>query len=218
MGDFERIFGAGANQNSIIEGFSYTPPTEAFDTRQIEFARFQDAQEFCKSYPGSILRPSGGEMLRGEPSFIVASSKSEEFFRIGEYFGEEISYRAKPENFVIFVPSNYQHPKAELWCDPLQDLAEDGVSFQSVFRYCTGNSGGASFGIHRKPFSLEVIEKNLAKLDLALVYVNESFSLLVLSDENFSMNGAIFTECNCSHVIHWITDSAYLKKLYAAFS
>ena len=79
MGDFERTFGAGANLDSIIDGysreyrreqrssgsFSRPKPTDA-DTKT--FSSFQEAMSWAKSNPGKIIT-----RIPGQEGFMVKS-------------------------------------------------------------------------------------------------------------------------------------------------
>lgn len=215
MGDFERTFGAGADVDAIIDGYSYTRQREPFDTQWIDFYFFVEAKDFVIKNPGSMLTRSNEVRISDDagiarPGFRVFPSKQKKYFRFTDMISEHCE--AEPAEFVITIPSCPELKDPDF--RPTSDWQKetDRETFDHLSNFVSSSNGVTYYqAINRQPFDFETIKSNLKSASLGLYQVSECLCLVVyFDDESVYPEAGLFTEDGCTTLIHGEKD----KRIY----
>lgn len=228
MSDFERTFGAGANLDSIIDGFSYVPNSSGFDTTEIVFYDYSDALEFVREDSGLVLKVASetyekhcmfGDYFDQEPPktivtrdvYKVSRLRKGEYIRVTARIEEEYPCKAIPQVFTLTVPYD---PDQAAWMDCHFDsrlshkIKNNEITLESIGDYFRGMGCSQRTPLTRKPRDLGEIHKILKSKNLVLIPISETVSLILSEGE--SVDAALVTEGNCTYLVQYgFSDEIY---------
>lgn len=228
MSDFERTFGAGANLDSIIHGFSYVPNAPGFDTSEIIFYDYSDALEFIREDSGLVLKvasetyekhnifddcldPKPPKTIVTRDVYKVSRFREGEYIRVTARIEEEYSCKAIPQVFTLTVP--YDPDQAALmnchFDSRLSHIIENNeITLESIGDYFTGMGCSQRTALTRKPRDLNEIDMILKSKNMELIPISETVSL-IFSDRE-SVDAALVTESDCTYLVQYgFSDAIY---------
>ena len=214
MSDFERTFGAGANLDSIIAGYSYKPNHRDFDTDEIIFYDYSEALGFVKENPNLFLTSTSEtyqeycmftDSLRStvtQDLYKVSPLRKGDYIRVTEFIQQEYACKAIPQKFVLYVP--YLPDKVEALSvnlDPrlMHIVDSKEITLSLICDYFGGDSMVTALA--RKPRELDEIAVMLSAQRMALVPVSDNASLIVSDGD--SIDAALVTEGDCTYLVQY---------------
>lgn len=228
MSDFERTFGAGANLDSIIDGFSYVPNASGFDTREVVFYDSSDALEFIRKDADLVLKvasetyeehnifddyldPKPPKTIVTREVYKVSRLREGEYIRVTARIEEAYSCKAIPHVFALTVPYD---PGQAAWMNchfdsRLSDKIESNeITLESIGDYFAGMGCSQQTALTRKPRDLGEIDMILKSKGMELIPISETVSLICSDGE--SIDAALVTEGDCTYLVQYgFSDAIY---------
>lgn len=227
MSDFERTFGAGANLDSIVSGFSCVPNSSGFDASEIVFYDYSDALEFIKKDSNLVLRVSSETYeeccmfvdFDQEPSkttvtrdvYKVSCLDKGEYIRVVARIKDEYPCEVIPQVFALTVPYD---PDQAVWMNypfdsRLSDMIErKELTLESIGDYFSEMGCSQRTALIRKPRDLNEINLILKSNRRELIPISEAVSVIFSDGE--SVDAALVTEGNCTYLIQY----GFSNKIY----
>lgn len=227
MSDFERTFGAGANLDSIINGFSYEPNSSGFDTSEIVFYNYSDALEFINEDSSLVLEVASEtyeehcifvDFDQEPPKTIVTRDVYKvsrlgkgEYIRVTARIKDEYPCEVIPQVFTLTVPYD---PGQATWMNyhfdsRLSDKIErKDLTLESIGDYFSEMGCSQRTALTRKPRDLDEIDMILKSKGMELIPISETVSLIFSDGE--SVDAALVTEGNCTYLVQYgFSDKIY---------
>lgn len=228
MSDFERTFGAGANLDSIIDGFSYVPGPSGFDASEIIFYDYSDALEFVKENSGLALEVAsetyeeysifGADFDQEPPKTVVTRDiykvsrlRKGEYIRVVANIERKYSCKAIPQVFTLAVPYD---PDQAAWMTCHFDsrlshkIENNEITLESIEDYFSGMGRSQRTALTRRPRDLGEIDTILKSKNMELIPISETVSLIISGEE--SVDAALVTEGNCTYLVQYgFSDKIY---------
>lgn len=228
MSDFERTFGAGANLDSIIGGFSYASNSSSFDTSEIIFYDYTDALEFVGKDSGLVLEVASetyeeycifsAGFDQEPPKTIVTRNiykasrlRKGEYIRVTANIERKYSCKAIPQIFALSVPYDSDQAawmNCHLDSRVLHIIENNDVTLESIEDYFSKGGCSMRTALTRKPRDLGEIEGLLKSKNMELIPISETVSLIISREE--SVDAAIVTDGNCTYLVQYgFSDEIY---------
>lgn len=228
MSDFERTFGAGANLDSIIDGFSYVPSSSGFDTAEIIFYDYSDALEFVSEDSGLVLEVASEtyeehcifsiDFDREPPKTVVTREVYKvsrlhkgEHIRVTAHIEKKYSFKAIPQVFTLAVPYD---PDQAAWVNYHFDsslshkIENNELTLESIEGYFRGVGCSKRAALTRKPRDLGEIDMILKSKNMEIIPVSETVSLIISREE--SVDAALVTVGDCTYLVQYgFSDEIY---------
>ncbi|PKE28870.1 hypothetical protein CWS43_18640 [Rahnella sp. AA] len=198
MGDFERIFGAGADVISIIDNisrFEMDTPDDVILKPYVEvgFYTYDGAREFFMKHQGTIIKRHEIEFLAHgfrHASYVVFTENEE-----GIYLSENFKYN---KDVAFLIPKKFllnfgytENKKLDTLTRKLfgRRLITHGVLNLNLFNKLKCSSGFLCCHLNERPQSFELIKKNLN--EVGLIAHTLSDTALIIFDEEGVIYGVL---------------------------